>query len=76
MQLIGSDYQLMVVIEICYEPKMKELLIYCQWIDPIIGSRRNLFPESALEPFDWYYVHRNQSSNLPLNSKFLPSMGN
>ena len=59
VQVHDGDHNIMYVVEICSEEKMKEPLIYCQWDDAEMGTRRNLFPERNLEPFDWDYAYRH-----------------
>ena len=69
VQQKGADNLLMYVIEICSEPSMKEPLIHCQWSDPKIGIRKNLFRESMLELFDWDKAYRSipPQQNQPTN---------
>ncbi len=59
VQIAGNGDYLMTVIEICTEPRMKEPFGYTvNGLRSKTGLRRNLFPESKLEPFDWYYAYR------------------
>jgi uncharacterized protein YodC (DUF2158 family) len=50
-----SGNELMVVVKIYSSRKMSQPLIECQWYDSETkSSRKNLFPEVDLKPFDWY----------------------
>ncbi|MGE0773008.1 MAG: hypothetical protein AB7K37_14945 [Cyclobacteriaceae bacterium] len=65
----GNEH-LMIVIEVMGNHKMEEPLVHCQWYESETReTRKNIFPESALMPFDWVEASRRREKQFSNSAK-------
>lgn len=66
----GSPDHLMIVIEVVHDHHIEEPLVHCQWYESETReTRKNIFPESALIPFDWAEASRRREKQFSNSAK-------